>query len=118
MRKIECTCPFTGVDFEAMEYDDGSMLITHPITSEQVKIHKSLAFGGFVVPFHMFAKQDTVTMTQAAEMLDVSRQRISQIVKNDVIPYKTVDGSVVFIRDDVLEYKQNRKVGAPFKSKD
>ena len=116
MRKIERTCPFTGMVFTALEYDDGSMLITHPITGEQVKITRNPLTRTFAIPDELFAFIPTMTQAQAAETLDVSRQRISQIVKNDVIPHHDLNGTVVFESNDVLEYKRTRKVGAPFKS--
>ena len=115
MKKIILTCPFTGVEFEALEYADGSILIKHPITGERVKINWNGTINRFNVPKTLFKHYATVTMSEAAEILGVSRQRITAIAKDEVIPPKTVNGSVMFLASDVLEYKNTRKVGAPSK---
>lgn len=58
---------------------------------------------------------ETVTPKQAQEILEVSKQRISQIVATNVIPMHRIAGQIVFRLDDVLRYKENRQVGAPKK---
>ena len=113
MKKIILTCPFTGVEFDALEYADGSILITHPLTGEQVKVNWNPTINRFNVPKNLFKHYGTVSMSEAAEMLGVSRQRITAIARDGVIPPKMVNGSIVFLVSDVLDYKDTRKVGAP-----
>lgn len=115
MKEIVLTCPFTGVEFTALEYDDGTLIVKHPLTGQMNTIKFDSFMGYYTIPSHMFKHMKTVNITQAAMLLNVSRQRISQILKNDVIPSKKVNGSNVFLLEDVLAYKDNRKVGAPFK---
>lgn len=113
MKQVMLTCPFTGVEFSALEYADGSLLITHPLTGEQVKINWNGTVSRFNVPKNLFKHYGTVTMSEAAEMLGVSRQRITAIAKNGTIPPKLMNGSIIFLVSDVLDYKGTRKVGAP-----
>ena len=106
------TCPMTGCTFYAEEDTDG-MTFTHPLTDETLKVPYSLELGGFVFPETLFTHVRTVTMTQTSEILDVSLQRVSTIAKNETIPPHTVNGSTVFLYDDVIAYRDNRKPGRP-----
>ena len=113
MRKIEMTCPFTGAPFEGCELDSGNIVVVHPITGEQIIMRKSGC--SFIIPASCFEKHEIMNMTEAAEFLDVSKQRISQIANDGVVPVKTVNGQKMFLRSDISNYADTRKVGAPFK---
>lgn len=115
MREIILTCPFTGVEFSALEYADGTLIVKHPLTGTLNRINWNGTIERYNIPRFLFKHISTVTLTEAAEILVVSRQRISQIAKDGVIPAKSVNGSTVFLLDDVLKYKETRKVGAPCK---
>ena len=38
MKKITLTCPFTGVEFDALENADGSLIVQHPLTGEHMRV--------------------------------------------------------------------------------
>lgn len=114
MQELKLTCPFTGVEFTAIETVDGDLLVIHPLTKEQIKINFNHTTLTYSMNSETFKHHDTVTPAELIGILGVSRQRVSQIVQDEVIPVHLVNGSPVFLLSDVLEYKENRKVGAPY----
>ena len=72
--------------------------------------------GKVCIPESLFTRIETVAPNDAADILNVSRQRISQLVNDDVIPSHMVNGQPVFIMSDLLNYKENRKAGRPKKN--
>lgn len=115
MRKITLTCPFTGVEFDALETSDGDVIARHAITGEEIRMNYNYAIRRYNVRREHFAHIDTVTQTEAAYILGISRQRISRIAATGVIQPHTVNGSIVFTKSEVVEYAKTRKVGAPAK---
>lgn len=115
MKEEILTCPFTGCEFTALKDIDGHMYINHPITGNVYKAEYDMLRGCYRVPANLFEHVDCVSLGQAAEILNVTRQRMSAIAANNTIPAKTVNGQTMFIREDVLKYKETRKPGAPKK---
>lgn len=115
MKEITLTCPFTGCEFTALEDLDKNIYFKHPLTGEDLRINYNRSIKKYNMPRKFFKHVETVDLAQAAEILDVTKQRISTIAMNNVIKPKNVNGKTVFLLSDVLEYKKNRKVGAPKK---
>lgn len=115
MKEITITCPFTGVDFKALEDLCGNLYFKHPITGQDLKINYNSSIKRYNVPKNLFKHIETVSMSEAAEILEVSRQRASAIAATNVIKPVLVNGQQCFIKSDVLKYKQERKPGAPKK---
>ena len=61
-------------------------------------------------------KQEYIYIYDAKDILQVSKQRINQIAKDDVIPVYEIAGLQFFKKSDVENYKNTRKVGRPAKS--
>ncbi len=115
MKEIMLTCPFTGIEFKALECADGKIIIRHAITGAEIHMNWNSTCNRYYIKKDAFKHIETVSMMQAAEILDVSRQRISKIATDGVIQAYDINGNTVFMLSDVLEYKNSRKVGAPFK---
>lgn len=56
-----------------------------------------------------------VYIYDAAEILDVSKQRISQLVKDGILEIYNVYGLPFFKLTDIENYAKTRKVGRPAK---
>ena len=115
MHKTTFTCPFTGCAFDATIDKAKNIYVKHPITGEINLVKFDACTACYEVPENLFNYIATVTPIKAAEILEVTRQRISSIATYDTIPAKTVNGQMVFVLDDVLKYKETRKTGAPRK---
>lgn len=113
MKEILLTCPFTGCQFTATIDLDDNLYVKHPLTGEINKINYNRSIKKYNVPKSLFKPIETVTLAETAEILGVSRQRASAIGVSGVIAPKVVNGQTVFLLDDVLAYRDNRKVGAP-----
>ena len=115
MKEITLTCPFTGVEIIATADVLGNVYFTHPLTGEQLKMNYNSSVKRYNIPKEWFKHVETVTIGEAAEILEVSRQRASAIAATNVIKPVLVNGQQCFIKSDVLKYKQERKPGAPKK---
>ncbi len=113
MKRITLTCPFTGLPFEALKSADGSLIVQNPITGENMRIGYNAPSKRFLVDDRLFAKIDIINSVEAAEILGVTRARISKIIKDDVIPHFIIGDKYMFRRDDVLLYADSRTVGRP-----
>ena len=117
MKEILITDPFTGCEIKAAVNSDGNIHFKHPITSEDVIAIFNIESNSYAIPAHCFAHIETVTFSQAAELLEVSRQRVSTIAATNVIKPVLIDGQQRFVMSDVLKYKHERKTGAPKKER-
>lgn len=115
MKELFLTCPFTGVPFKAIQSSDDMVYFVHPLTGEQLTGIYDMRTNTITVSMKNFEHIESVSPKEAQDILDVSKQRISQIVASNIIPVRIVAGLPRFLRDDVLRYKENRCVGAPRK---
>lgn len=113
MKKITITCPFTGVEFKALESADGALIVNNPLTGENMHIRIDHHTHEYLIDTRLFNHVETVTQAQAADLLEVSRARVSAIVKENIIPHYQVAGSNVFLKKDLLDYVETRAVGRP-----
>ena len=115
MKEITLTCPFTGGNFTALQDTDGNLYVKHALTNEDIKINWNNSIKRYNIPKNAFKHIETVNMSVAAEILGVSKQRISQIANDQIIPSFIVNETRLFRYDDVVEYRDNRTVGRPKK---
>lgn len=115
MKEKIMSCPFTGCAFSATVDKDKNMIFKNPLTGKLEYVHYDKFMECYEVPIGFFNFVETMTLGEASSILNVSRQRMTQIAQSEVIPPKTVNGQTVFIKSDVLKYKETRKPGAPRK---
>lgn len=111
MKEITLTCPFTGLEFTAMECADGKLIVKHALTGEDIPINWNCSINRYNLQKSAFKHIETCTPAQAMEILDVTRQRIDQIIKNEIIPVHIINGNPLFVLSEVMEYKDTRKPG-------
>lgn len=131
MEKVKFTCPLTGVPFEMMFQEKikhlknenfdfklfpilSKPLCNHPIEHYPLDVYINERYE-LCISMIYFELVETVTPVEASEILETSRQRVTQILNDDIIPSHIVNGKPVFKLDDVLEYKSTRSVGRPKK---
>lgn len=118
MNKIILTCPFTGIEFDAGQFNDGKLICVNPLTNQVFEFDYDVRKRTFTINAELFNRVRTCTQAQAMEILGITRQRVNAIVKNQTIPVHRVNDKDVFLLSDVLEYKQARKVGKPVRRTD
>lgn len=101
------TDPFTGVEFTATFHNDNSVSMSNPLTgaSYNFKIYGN----SITIPLSLFDRIAIYTPQEAAKILGVSRQRISKMAIDEVIPSYTIAGTRVFKAADVIRYKHERQ---------
>lgn len=115
MKEITLTCPFTGCSFKALEDADDNVYFTHPLTGDVIKMNFNASIRRYNINRKAFRHIETVSLSEAANLLGVSRQRAGAIAASNVIKPYTVAGQTVFKLQDVLDYKETRRIGAPKK---
>lgn len=117
MQRMKLTCPFTGVEFEGFkETSLGKFFYANPLNHEMTSVKYDSATNSITINLEDFAHVETVTPDEATDILMISRQRMSQIVNENVIPAHIVAGKPVLKLSQVLDYKENRKPGRPRKA--
>ena len=115
MKEIVCTCPFTGKGFTALQNEETmDITIQDAITGEMITLLYDWRENTYLLNAEKFLKRyDLISQMEASYILGVTRQRINQLIKNETIKALQIDGKWYFERQDVLDYKKNRKIGAP-----
>lgn len=113
MRQERFTDPFTGQTFKATVEDDGSISVSNPITHAiyNFKVHGN----AITIPLELFDYVELMTVGQVADFLEVSHQRVSQLLSIGRIPCTKVGGKRMVRLADAIRYKQLRKIGRPSK---
>lgn len=112
MKELKLTSPFTGQQFNAIDFDD-SIIIINPLTGDSYSFKK--LGNAITIPLELFNYKETVSFSEAARILEVSRPRITEIAQKDIIPFYRLGNKKVFLKSDVLKYKELRKLGRPNK---
>lgn len=112
MRVETKTCPFTGLSFGAV-FEDDRVVITNPLTREHIAFH--IEGDMLIIPLKELKRIYTLSPSEAAQELEVTRQRIDQLVKSKKLHPAYIGQEMVFLEDDVIEYKSKRKNGRPRK---
>lgn len=106
--------PFTGLEFEALSFDDGGFAVTNPISGEKVFARYDFASDSFTIPAHTFRHVDLMSITQAAKASGVTVQAISKAVRRGKIPAKTLsNGKRMIARCDLDKYNEQKRIGRP-----
>ena len=109
MQKVMITCPFTGLEFEAIEFADGSIIATNKITGEDMRIGLNPSCNRYMIDKRYIRHVPMVTMEECAEFLEVSKPRISKLVKDGRLQTVKPSAALYITRDSMLDYKRHQK---------
>lgn len=110
MELHQFTDPLTGAGFQGIQIDD-KVTITNVITNEPTIFR--IKDGCIMLPLEMCKPVTVINAQETCMELHISRQRLSQLVNTEMLHPIYLGNSQYFVRDSVLEYKRNRKVGRP-----
>ncbi len=108
MKKVTKTDPFTGLQFSAEEYADGSISMRLPFIGSY-SLEYSPSCDGYVIPRYLFDKRETYGLNEAASILGVSKQRVSTLCRNGTLRSTKAGGIMLIDAMSVLEYREKRK---------
>lgn len=110
------TDPFSGIDFRAVQESDFTIIAIHPLTGEAIRMQYDSNTKTFMLPAHVFDQVETLTFSEAAKELNVSRARVSAAVKNGRLPFKQLpNGSKMILKSDLESYNETKTIGRPRK---
>ena len=109
MEKVLITCPFTGLEFEAIKYADGRLVTTNLLTGEDMHITYNSSCNRYMIDPKEFRHTPLVTMAECAEYLDVSKPMITKLAKAGTLQAVRPGASVYITKDSMLEYACKRK---------
>lgn len=116
MKEIILTDPFSGIDFQAVQESDYTIIAIHPLTGEAIRMQYDSNTACFMLPAHAFDMVETLTFADAAREMNVSRARISDAVKRGRLPFKRLpNGSKMILKRDLQTYNETKAVGRPKK---
>lgn len=95
--------PFFGLPIEAEIGDGGDIGCRHPVTHRRIPcIYED---GMLSIPFDADYPQRSISASEAADMLGVSRMRITQLCNDGKLAHCTIGNSLFVDRGDVICYK-------------
>ena len=105
MERIVITCPFTGVPFEAIQYADGRIIATNALTGEDMQITYNPSIKRYMLDSAFFHGEKMLTMEECAELLGVSKARVSVLAKQDRLKAVKPSAQMYISLNSALEYK-------------
>ena len=109
MEKVMITCPFTGMEFEALKYADGRLVTSNKITGEEIHISFNSSIRKYMLDAHLFKHVPLVTMDECAETLGVSKPRVSALVKKGKLQTVRPSAALYITKDSMLDYKRQQR---------
>lgn len=116
MKQVKLTDPFTGVEFDAIEDSAGNIVASMPLAHMEIKACYDAKTHRYEIPAIWFKHCPTCTFTETADLLHVSTQRVTALVKSGMLQAHTLpNGNRVILLDDITDYNKSRKNGRPRK---
>lgn len=115
MKRIIYTCPFTGMEFEATEFADGTVVCYHPVTGDEIRMSYNPSIKKYMINPSAFKHVETISISEAAKILKVSVPRVSMLCSSGQLAYHMVKDQKRLIKSEVVEYSRYRKPGRPRK---
>ena len=95
--------PVFGLPIEAIVHANGELVYRHPVTHRKVQCRYE--DGVLSIPYDADYPQRSISASEAAEMLGVSRMRITQLCNDGKLAHCTIGNSLFVDRGDVICYK-------------
>ena len=103
------TDPFTGTENAVFEFDNGNLLFEHAITKENIIVEYDALENVYKIPAYAFKYRAVLTLKEAAELLGVSKMRVSSMCKTGILKCSKVCEKILLIDyDSVCDYIKHR----------
>lgn len=103
------TDPFTGCEFSALEFDDNSLLFDMAFDKQPCAVSYDAESDMYLIPATAFRHKPTVTLTQAANILSVSKARVSTLCAKGQLKHERINGTILIEWESLDEYATERK---------
>lgn len=102
--------PFHGCEFSALEFDDKSILFDNAFDHESCALGYNEELDAYVIPAKLLNHRATVSLVQAAEILNVSKARVSALCAKGQLKHEKVNGVMLIEWASLDEYAQARQI--------
>ena len=102
------TEPFNGTEINVLEFEDGSILFDIAFEGESCSMPYNKELDAYMIPASLFKHRDVVTLTQAANILSVSKTRVSKLCAKNQIKNHKVCGAVLVDWNSLDSYKYGK----------
>lgn len=105
---IGFTSPFTGAEIKCVELDNRTLLIDAPIGPRSIyALPYDPEHDCYLISAEIIAKIETVTATEAAEVLGTGKMQISRMCESGQLKSVKTLGRLVIEKNSVMERKRN-----------
>lgn len=102
MHRSVISDPFTGLDLQAVEYANGNLQVETPWGKPLAMVFDPVAHT-FTIDASAFRHRETCTLAQAAQILGVSRMRVSCMCSTGILTAAKINGVMVIDYDSVMK---------------
>ena len=113
MKLTKINDPFTGIELDAIKFDDKSLLLNMPMTRQPLTLAYNPELDAYLIPSEVFAYRKTLTLAQASEYLEVSRAMVSKLCATGRLKYSKVCGVLCIDWESLCAYNDCRHGAAP-----
>lgn len=106
------TDPFTGTENAIVEFDNGNLLFEHALTHENIYLEYDALENCYKVPAYALKYRAVLTLNEAAELLGVSKMRVSSMCKTGLLKSAKVCDKIILVDyQSIMDYidKRNAK---------
>ena len=107
--KLKKLCnPFTGHELNVAEFEDGSFVFDKAFDHETIAVGYDKEHDLYMIPARAFKMVYSVSLVDAANILGVSKMRVSAMCAKGQLQYTKVNGVLQIAYDSIIDYRDKR----------
>lgn len=100
--------PFTGQEIDVVKFEDGSYAFDLAFSHETVAVAYNKELDAFAIPAKCFEYVHTLSLQEAADMLQVSKMRVSTLCAKGQLQHTKINGIIRIKYDSIVQYQNKR----------
>ena len=108
MYEQKITDPFTGLEINVKEFANKNILVENPITKETCIFKYDYLTNTYTFDAAALLHIKTITLNEAAELLEVTKMRVSKMCSTGILKSTNVCGRVLVDYNSVIEYMKEK----------
>ena len=100
--------PFDGQEINVAQFEDNSFVFDMAFSHESIPVAYNEELDCYAIPARCFKFVHTLSLQETAEVLDVSKMRVSALCSKGQLRHTKVNGIIRIEYDSVLEYQNLR----------
>lgn len=100
--------PFDGQEINVAQFEDNSFVFDMAFSHESIPVAYNEELDCYAIPARCFKYVHTLSLQETAEVLDVSKMRVSALCSKGQLRHTKVNGIIRIEYDSILEYQEVR----------